>query len=55
MKKFDVIIDILIIVILLYTVLMTVSDPMICFVLALLGFGAMYNNVKYLFKKNNKK
>lgn len=55
MKKFDVIIDILIIVILLYTILMTVSDPIMCFILSLLGFGAMYNNVKYLFKKNNKK
>lgn len=55
MKKFDIIIDILIIIIILYTIFVTVSDPMMCFMLALLGFGAIYNNAKYLFKKNNKK
>ena len=58
MKIFDIIIDILIIIILLYTVFVTVSDPIMCFMLALLGFGALYNNAKYLFKKfkkNNKK
>ena len=60
MKKFDAFMDILIIGTLLYTLLMLVQNPLMDFVFALVGFAAIFNNLKILFKdvkfkKKNKK
>jgi F0F1-type ATP synthase assembly protein I len=61
MKKHEVvdaIFDILTIGVLVFTVMLTVNDPLIRYCLTILGCGAMFNNVKYAMKKkkkNNKK
>ena len=60
MKKFEAFIDILIISILLYTLLVLVQNPLLDFIFALVGFAAIFNNSKFLFKdikfkKRNKK
>lgn len=60
MKKFDAFIDVIIISVILYTLLTLVKNPVMDFVFALIGFAAIFNNLKFLckdikFKKKNKK
>ena len=57
-KKFtrmDAIIDIIIIALLVFTVIITVNDDIMKFILTVAGCGAMYNNVKYAIAKTQKK
>lgn len=57
-EKADAIVDIIVVGMLLFTVMIVINDPLIRFLLAVLGCGAMYNNLKYVMKKskkNNKK
>jgi hypothetical protein len=53
-KVFDAIVDIIILAMLVYTVIVTVDNTFIKYVLAVVGSGAMFNNFKYLYdvKKN---
>ena len=57
-KKFtriDAIIDIIIIALLIFTVMITVDDNIMKFILTVAGCGAMYNNVKYAIAKTQTK
>ncbi len=56
-KIFDAAIDIIIIGVLIFTVLATIDDIPMRFLLTVAGCGAMFNNCKYLFneKKKSKK
>lgn len=57
-KKFtrlDAIIDIIIIALLVFTVMITVDDNIMKFILTVAGCGAMYNNVKYAIAKTQTK
>lgn len=57
-KKFtrmDAIIDIIIIALLVFTVIITVNDDIMKFILTVAGCGAMYNNVKYAIAKTQTK
>lgn len=54
-KIFDAVVDIIVLAILVYTVIVTVDNTFIKYVLAVFGSGAMFNNFKYLYKvKKNK-
>ena len=54
-KNIDALIDIIIIAILVFTVLVTITSPVMRFLLTVAGCGAMFNNCKYLFDINFKK
>ena len=54
-KNIDALLDIIIIAVLVFTVLMVVSDGFIKFLLIIAGCGAMFNNCKYLFDMKFKK
>lgn len=54
-KNIDALLDIVIIAVLVFTVLMVVSDGLMKFLLVVAGCGAMFNNFKYLFDLNKKK
>ena len=60
-KIFDAIIDILILAVLIFTVVCCVEDVFMKYILVVVGCGAMFNNVKYLYcehkckNKNNPK
>lgn len=57
-KKFtrvDAILDIIIIALLVFTVIITVDDNIMKFILTVVGCGAMYNNVKYAIAKTQTK
>ena len=57
-KKFtrlDAMIDIIIIALLVFTVIITVDDSIMKFILTVAGCGAMYNNVKYAIAKTQTK
>lgn len=57
-KKFtrlDAIIDIIIIALLVFTVMITIDDNIMKFILTVAGCGAMYNNVKYAIAKTQTK
>jgi uncharacterized membrane protein len=57
-KKFtrmDAIVDIIIIALLVFTVIITVNDDIMKFILTVAGCGAMYNNVKYAIAKTQTK
>lgn len=48
LKIMNVLIDIIIIAVLVFTVLVTVSSPTMRFLLAVVGCGAIFNNCKHL-------
>ena len=49
-KTFDALIDIIIIAVLIYTVIVVVDDNIMKYILTVVGSGALFNNVKYLYK-----
>ena len=49
-KTFDALVDILIIAILVFTVIVAVDNVFIKYILAVAGSGALFNNIKYLYK-----
>ena len=55
-KTIDALIDIIIIAVLVFTVMVTVEDVAMRYMIVVVGSGALFNNVKYLynhFKDNN--
>ena len=53
-KTFDAILDIIVLAILIYTILATIDVILWRFILTLLGCGAMFNNIKYIYTQNKK-
>ena len=49
-KTFDALIDIIIIATLVFTVMITVENVAMRYMLVVVGSGALFNNVKYLYK-----
>ena len=49
-KTFDALIDIIIIATLVFTVMITVENVAMRYMLVVIGSGALFNNVKYLYK-----
>ena len=49
-KTFDALIDIIIIATFVFTVMMTVENVAMRYMLVVVGSGALFNNVKYLYK-----
>lgn len=54
-KSLDAILDIITIAILVFTVIVTVDKPLIVFLLTVMGCGALFNNVKYIYDKKKQK
>lgn len=54
-ERVDAIVDIIIIAALVFTIMIVVPDPIMKYILTIVGCGAMYNNVKYVIKSNKKK
>lgn len=49
-KTFDALIDIIIIATFVFTVMITVENVAMRYMLVVVGSGALFNNVKYLYK-----
>ena len=54
-KSLDAILDIITIAILVFTVIVTVDKPITVFLLTVMGCGALFNNVKYIYDKKKQK
>ena len=48
-KIFDAILDILILAVLVFTVIATVDNVVMKYILSVVGCGAMFNNFKYIY------
>ena len=53
-QRIDSLFDIATIAILIYTVIVIVSNPLIKFLLVMVGAGALYNNIKYVIQSSKK-
>lgn len=53
-KIFDALLDVITIAVLVFTVMATVDDVVMRYILAVVGCGAMFNNFKYIYKVNKK-
>lgn len=53
-KIFDAILDVIIIAMLVFTVMVTVDDVLMRYIITVIGCGAMFNNFKYIYKLNKK-
>lgn len=54
-KSLDAILDIIVIAILVFTVIVTVNEPLKVFFLTFIGCGALFNNVKYVYDNRKHK
>lgn len=50
-SSLDAILDIIVLAILIFTVIITVNEPIMIFLLTVIGCGALFNNVKYIYDK----
>lgn len=54
-KTFDAMLDIIVLAILVFTVIVAVDDVVTKYLLTVVGCGAMFNNVKYLYSRRKNK